>query len=347
MHRGLCFQHPSATNGYEWYPPAHAEGPDNEEQNDDDRVSENEEGSDENEVGEVSDVVNPIVRPGYLTAPDKKGQCEYVNTSLNMTVQVLQMHWDVSAGYTKDVCHWFFWHVGNTADSRRRGIPFIVARRYTLRTLDAFAKLFYFNPDGEGMKFYSCPIGGDACPQFSCYAHLLFHMEASEMVGCQEAEKMSITHGYPWNAMPGYLIDKEVLEVLERTHPTENRRHDLIIGNKPPCRFEQRACLSFRRGWHHDKNLSFYSYLHTNSYVTNHKEGNNEYMAFAKKSKKGLELFADHRGMVDRRAHPLRKEHPHIYKMPFILDYKKWPRLAQLDFNADTQTELRRSERHR
>ena len=255
------------------------------------------------------------------------------------------MHWDVSGGYTKHVCDWFFWHIDRTADRRRRGIPFIVPKKLTVKTLDAFAKLFTFNTDGEGMKFHSCPLGGNNCPQFSCFAHLLFHMETANMVGCKKAEKLSITNGYAWNAMPGYLIDQEILEVLERTRPVQNRRHNLIVGNKPPCRFEQRANVTYRRAWHHDKHLPFSQQIRNNTVLTNHKEGNNEYIAFSKN--KGLELVGELRPAVNNRAPPLTKEHPHVYKMPFLLDYNEWPMLAKMDFDADTQKGLRRSEDNR
>lgn len=169
---------------------------------------------------------------------------------------------------------------------------------------------------------------------FSCFAELLWHMELSNMVGCAEAGRICVTRGYAWNAMPGYLIDEDVLAVLERSNPRQVRQHDLIVGNKPPCRFEQRACLTFRRSWHHEKQSPFYSYLHTNELRTNHKEGNMEYKAL---STKGLELFADHHRYIQSRGGrlaPLRDEYPNVYKMPFILEYNRWPTAARQDYDG-------------
>ena len=287
-----------------------------------------------------NDNIDTAVQPGHLTTRDDQGHCQYVNTSLDLEIQVSGMHWDVSAGYTKDVCDVFYWHVDQILHRQMTGIPFVVPQALTLRTLNAFAKLFHFNKDGEGMTFYRCGICPDSCPEFSCYAHMLFHMELSNMVGCEEALNLSITHGYPWNTMPGYLIDNDVLCLLERTIPCQNRQHNLVVGNKPPCRFEQRACLTFQRAWHHEKANPFYLYLHTKNVLTNHKEGNMEYLALSKNSN-GLEMFAQLEANVQKRVFPLREEYPHVYKMPFILDYAHWPPLAQHDFGEDIQRGLR------
>ena len=125
------------------------------------------------------------------------------------------MHWDVSAGYTSDVCDCFYWHVDQRlrSNDRKRGILFVLPTSKKNATLDAFARLFHFNKEGNGMEFHSCLKGGDTCRMFSCYAQLLWHMELSNMVGCEEAGQTCVTRGYAWNAMPGYLIDEDVLGV--------------------------------------------------------------------------------------------------------------------------------------
>jgi hypothetical protein len=52
---------------------------------------------------------------------------------------------------------------------------------------------------------------------------------------------------------------------------------------------------------------------------------------------KGLELFAERHAYMSRRGgrvEPLRDEYPQVYKMPFILEYEKWPTLAQRDYGS-------------
>jgi hypothetical protein len=50
-----------------------------------------------------------------------------------------------------------------------------------------------------------------------------------------------------------------------------------------------------------------------------------------------LELFAERHAYMSRRGgrvEPLRDEYPQVYKMPFILEYEKWPTLAQRDYGS-------------
>ena len=260
----------------------------------------------------------------------------YINSHLDLSIPVSRMHWDPSAGYMRALCDCFYWHVDHriSANDNRRGIPFVVPISLTLRTLNAFSKLFVFNKEGTGMEFHRCQYGGEDCPLFSCYAQLLWHMELRKKMGCEKARSIPMKEAYPFNVMPGYLIDEEILNVLERSALRRKRRHDLIVGDTPPCRFEQRSCLTHRRAWHHDKNSPFYSYLHNNNVPTNHREGNMEYRAL---QSKGLELFAERHAYMSRRGgrvEPLRDEYPQVYKMPFILEYEKWPTLAQRDYGS-------------
>jgi hypothetical protein len=48
------------------------------------------------------------VQPGILTSPDNQGRCMYIDTSVDIEIPAHPMHWDVSAGYTKDICNWFY-----------------------------------------------------------------------------------------------------------------------------------------------------------------------------------------------------------------------------------------------
>ena len=69
---------------------------------------------------------------------------------------------------------------------------------------------------------------------------------------------------FVWNVLPSYFIGEDVLGVLERSNPWQGRQHDLIMAIEPLYSFEQLACLTFCRSWHHDEHSPFYSYLHTN-----------------------------------------------------------------------------------
>jgi hypothetical protein len=85
---------------------------------------------------------------------------------------------------------------------------------------------------------------------------------------------------------------------------------------------------------HHDKNSPFYSYLHNYNILTNHREGNMEYRALPLK---GLQLFAEQHTYMNHRGgrvEPLWDEYPQVYKIPFIFEYGKWPRLAQRDYGS-------------
>ena len=65
-----------------------------------------------------------------------------------------------------------------------------------------------------------------------------------------------------------------------------------------------------------------------------------EYLALSKNSN-GLEMFTQLEANVQKRVFLLREEYPHVYKMPFILDYVHWPPLAQHDFGEDIRKGLR------
>ena len=58
-----------------------------------------------------------------------------------------------------------------------------------------------------------------------------------------------------------------------------------------------------------------------------------EYKALAVKA---LELFADQSQYIQSRGGRLtllRDEYPHVYKMPFILAYDRWPTAGQQDYD--------------
>ena len=103
----------------------------------------------------------------------------------------------------------------------------------------------------------------------------------------------------------------------------------MIHGDKPPSRLEQRAGLTFRRAWHHPPDSAFHSYTHNIKILSNHREGELEYRRmplcgldiFIEKD----QYFAEKHGRVP----PLHDEHPHVYKMPFILPYPEWNSWAQ------------------
>ena len=65
-----------------------------------------------------------------------------------------------------------------------------------------------------------------------------------------------------------------------------------------------------------------------------------EYLALSKNSN-GLEMFTQLEANVQKRVFLLREEYPHVYKMPFILDYVHWASLAQHDFGEDIRKGLR------
>lgn len=268
---------------------------------------------------------------GYLTIPDRKGNCTYTLQALDLQIQVRRMHFDVSAGYTKAVCDCFRWHIDRRIpeNDHKRGILFIVPTELTKRTLDHFARLFIFNKtgvneNGQPMTFYKCSIGGDACGDFACNAERLWHMELSVMMNsCEKARRVPVTKAYPYNCAPGYVIDEEVLDVFRRTWPRRRRRYDLIRGDKPPSRFEQRAGLSFRRAWHHPPNSAFYQFTHSNAYQSNHREGELEYRRMPVC---GLDIFQEKENYFSKKGRipPLLSEYPHVYKLPFILPYDEW-----------------------